>query len=65
MHRFNTDPEYPYTVGPPELVIAFFKEFVFKRTYTKYVAIGSDVRTQIYLRNDNEPSSSATLPQCK
>ncbi|KAG2214027.1 hypothetical protein INT45_005412 [Circinella minor] len=63
MHRFNTDPEYPYTVGPPELVIAFFKEFVFKHTYTKYVAIGSDVRTQIYLRNDNEPSSSATLPQ--
>ncbi|KAG2216344.1 hypothetical protein INT45_013010 [Circinella minor] len=34
-----------------------------KCTYTKYVAIGSDVRTQIYLRNDNEPSSSVTLPQ--
>ncbi|KAL0144072.1 hypothetical protein V8B55DRAFT_1561425 [Mucor lusitanicus] len=41
--RFDTDPQYPYTVGPPELVVAFFIEFVFKRTYKKYVAIGSDL----------------------
>ena len=47
----------------PELIIVFFKEFVFKRTYTNYVPIGSDVRTQIYLRTDNEPSLSTTLPQ--
>ncbi|OBZ80115.1 hypothetical protein A0J61_11836, partial [Choanephora cucurbitarum] len=27
-HRFPVDPMYPYTVGPTEFVIAFFKEFV-------------------------------------
>ncbi|OAD76858.1 hypothetical protein PHYBLDRAFT_142364 [Phycomyces blakesleeanus NRRL 1555(-)] len=27
--------KYPYTVGPTEFVIIFFKEFVFKRTYMK------------------------------
>ncbi|KAI9015245.1 hypothetical protein CLU79DRAFT_721561 [Phycomyces nitens] len=36
-HRFNIDSEYPYTVGPTELVVAFFTEFVFKRTYKKNI----------------------------
>ncbi|KAL9538276.1 hypothetical protein MBANPS3_011060 [Mucor bainieri] len=61
--RFDTDPQYPYTIDPPELVIAFFTEFVFKRTYKKYVVIGSDVRTQIYLQDGDNTlaGSSSTL----
>ncbi|KAI9020982.1 hypothetical protein CLU79DRAFT_719723 [Phycomyces nitens] len=64
-HRFNIDSEYPYTVGPTELVVAFFTEFIFKRTYKKNISIGSDVRTQIYLRIEDKPTTSTTLPQCK
>ncbi|KAI9021415.1 hypothetical protein CLU79DRAFT_719449 [Phycomyces nitens] len=62
-HRFNIDSEYPYTVGPTELVVVFFTEFVFKRTYKKNISIGSDVRTQIYQKTKDEPTTSATLPQ--
>ena len=62
IHRFDkTDRDFPYTVGPPEIAIAFFKDFVFKRTYIKYVPISSDIRTQIYIRTDDEPSLSTTL----
>ncbi|KAI8326868.1 hypothetical protein EDC96DRAFT_581180 [Choanephora cucurbitarum] len=42
-HRFPVDLQYPYTVGPTEFVIAFFKEFVFKRTCKKSVMTNSEV----------------------
>jgi hypothetical protein len=54
-HRYPVEPQFPCTVGPTEFVIAFFKEFVLKRTYMKSVSIETDVRTQIGLRaEDNE-----------
>ncbi|KAF1802805.1 hypothetical protein FB192DRAFT_1343188 [Mucor lusitanicus] len=49
--RFDTDPQYPYTVGPPELVVAFFIEFVFKRTtlckLTEAAPISKDRKSSI------------------
>ncbi|OAD74402.1 hypothetical protein PHYBLDRAFT_67672 [Phycomyces blakesleeanus NRRL 1555(-)] len=49
------DPQYSYTVGPTEFVIAFFKEFVFKRTNIKSVSTETDIKAQIGLRaEDNE-----------
>ena len=57
---------YPYTVGPTEFVIAFFKEFVLKRTCKKSVSMMSDVRVQIGLRNTEaveEAESSLSLIQ--
>ena len=47
-------------MGPPELVVAFFSEFVFKRKFNKNVPIGTDVRTQIYVRDTNNDSEDLT-----
>ncbi|CEP10970.1 hypothetical protein [Parasitella parasitica] len=47
--------------GPPEKVVAFLNECVFKKTYTKDVTIGADVRTQVSLRVDNSPGPSNRL----
>ncbi|KAG2190460.1 hypothetical protein INT47_006627, partial [Mucor saturninus] len=62
-HRYPVDPMYPYTVGPTEFVVAFFKEFVFKRTYKKSVSIENDVRTQIGLRTEDNVDSQPSLRQ--
>ena len=48
---------YPYTVGPTELVIAFFKGFVFKRTYKKSISLKTDTRTQIGLQDEENQST--------
>lgn len=56
---------YPNTVGPPKKVIAFFNECVLKKTYTKHVTIGADVRIQISLRDDENPGPSTRLTECK
>ena len=48
---------YPYTVGPTEFVIAFFKEFVFKRTYKKSISLETDTRTQIGLQDEENQST--------
>ncbi|KAG2224882.1 hypothetical protein INT45_010831 [Circinella minor] len=63
--KFNTDQEHPYTVGLPEWVVAFFTECVVKRKFNKNVPIGTDVRTQIYVRDTNNDSEdlTTTLPQ--
>ncbi|KAG2214161.1 hypothetical protein INT45_001106, partial [Circinella minor] len=61
--KFNADQEHPYTVGPPELVVAFFSEFVVKRKFNKNVPIGTDVRTQIYVKTNEESNLTTTLPQ--
>ncbi|OAD79494.1 hypothetical protein PHYBLDRAFT_162558 [Phycomyces blakesleeanus NRRL 1555(-)] len=55
--------KYPYTVGPTEFVIAFFKEFVFKRMYMKSVSVETDVRTQIGLRTEDNKERQLTLLQ--
>ncbi|KAI9327252.1 hypothetical protein BD770DRAFT_449902 [Pilaira anomala] len=62
-HRYPVDPLYPYTVGPIEFVVAFFKEFVFKRTYMKNVSVVTDVRTQIGLRTEQNADSQLDLLQ--
>ncbi|KAI9327253.1 hypothetical protein BD770DRAFT_449903 [Pilaira anomala] len=62
-HRYPVDPLYPYTVGPIEFVVAFFKEFVFKRTYMKNVSVVTDVRTQIGLRTEQNADSQLNLLQ--
>jgi len=49
------------TVGPTELVLAFFKESVLKRTYRKSISMETDVRTQIALGNDENEKSGLTL----
>jgi hypothetical protein len=54
---------YPYTVGPTEFVLAFFKEFVFKRTYNKSISVETDVRTQIGLQTEENADSQMTLIQ--
>ena len=64
-HRYPVDPMYPYTVGPTEFVVAFFKEFVFKRTYKKSVSIENDVRTQIGLRTEDNVDNQPSLRQSK
>ncbi|KAG2210535.1 hypothetical protein INT47_002477 [Mucor saturninus] len=60
-YRYPVDPKYPYTVGPTDFVVAFFKEFVFKRTYKKGVSIDTDVRTQIGLHTENADSQLTLL----
>lgn len=50
--RFDENNEYPYTVGPPAKVVAFFHECIFKKTYTKHIPIGADMRTQVALQGD-------------
>ncbi|KAG2210572.1 hypothetical protein INT47_002514 [Mucor saturninus] len=60
-YRYSVDPKYPYTVGPTDFVVAFFKEFVFKRTYKKGVSIDTDVRTQIGLHTKNADSQLTLL----
>ncbi|KAG2211324.1 hypothetical protein INT46_009226 [Mucor plumbeus] len=62
-NRYPVDPLYPYTVGPTEFVVAFFREFVFKRTYKKSVSMESDVRTQIGLQTEENEDSRLTLLQ--
>ncbi|CEP16262.1 hypothetical protein [Parasitella parasitica] len=63
-YRFPIDSQYPYTVGPTEFVMAFFQEFVFKRTYNKSILMDTDVRTQIGLRSEQSEGSSMTLYDC-
>ncbi|KAL7311905.1 hypothetical protein PS15m_009615 [Mucor circinelloides] len=60
-HRYPVDPQFSLTVGPTELVLAFFKESVLKRTYRKSISMETDVRTQIALRNDENENSELTL----
>ncbi|KAI9329311.1 hypothetical protein BD770DRAFT_477950 [Pilaira anomala] len=61
-HRYPVNPLYPYTVGPIESVVAFFKEFVFKRTYMKNVSLVTNVRTQIGLRTEHNSDMAEDAP---
>jgi hypothetical protein len=54
---------YPYTVGPTEFVIAFFKEVVFKRIYKNSVSAETDVRTHINLRTEEDNDDELALLQ--
>ncbi|EPB85602.1 hypothetical protein HMPREF1544_07595 [Mucor circinelloides 1006PhL] len=60
-HGYPVDPQFSLTVGPTELVLAFFKESVLKRTYRKSISMETDVRTQIALGNDENEKSGLTL----
>lgn len=63
--RFGEDALHPYTVVPPAKVVAFFNERVFKKSYSKHVQIGADVRTQVSLRDEENAGPSTRLIDCK
>jgi hypothetical protein len=54
-----------YTVGPPEMVSAFFTEFVFQRVTPKQILLNTDAGTQIALITEETSIPSATLTKSK
>ncbi|KAF1804678.1 hypothetical protein V8B55DRAFT_1586480 [Mucor lusitanicus] len=62
-HSYPVDSQFPLTVGPTEFVLAFFRDYVMKRTYKKSISMETDVRTQIALRNDDNENDELTLLQ--
>ncbi|CAO3657688.1 unnamed protein product [Mucor hiemalis] len=58
---FGGDTVYPYTVGSAAKVVDFFNNCVFKKTYTKYVPIGTDFRTQVSLQNSEDTEQVTSL----
>lgn len=62
---FDGDSEYPYTVGPPAKVVAFFNDCVFVKTYTKHVPIGADMKIQVSIEDDENAGPSTRQIDCK
>ncbi|CEP13722.1 hypothetical protein, partial, partial [Parasitella parasitica] len=61
--KFPINSEYLYTVGPPEMVVAFFTEFVFQRVTPKQISLNTDANVQIALITEETSIPSATLAQ--
>ncbi|CEP07913.1 hypothetical protein [Parasitella parasitica] len=61
--KFTINSEYLYTVGPPEIVVAFFTEFVFQRVTAKQISLNTDANVQIALITEETSILSATLTQ--
>ncbi|CEP13701.1 hypothetical protein [Parasitella parasitica] len=45
--KFPINSEDLYTVGPPEMVVAFFTEFIFQRVTPKQISLNTDANVRI------------------
>ncbi|CEP07250.1 hypothetical protein [Parasitella parasitica] len=61
--KFPINSEDLYTGGPPDMVVAFFTEFVFQRVNPKQISLNTDANVQIALISEETSISSATLTQ--
>ncbi|CEP14721.1 hypothetical protein [Parasitella parasitica] len=62
-HCSTGSSEYLYTVGPPEMVTAFFTELVFQRVTPKQISLNTDANVQIALITEETSIPSVTLTQ--